>query len=1427
MRQRIRFLIFSLTIALSFTSAVLWHAARFTIVHAVSAADKIDPELLEAVSGNASTRFIAELAETADLSRLTTETPSLEDHTAVLATLQETAQNSQVHALTTLDQLEDSGFVTAVRPLWIINGIAATGNLTAVQALANLPEVSRVRLDVIVEEIGRTDTPTTTLMAAHTAVVTGPVASWGIEKVNAPAAWHGLGIDGSGVTVAIMDTGVDWQHPDLIDNYRGNQGNTVDHSNSWYNAVSPTDTMPIDNIGHGTHVAGTAVGHNGIGIAPGASWIAVNIADPFGFIWESDVHRGFEWLLAPNGNPALAPDVVNNSWGSTVANTLFVDDIAALHASGINVVFSAGNSGPFPGTMGYPAGYPGVLSVGASDEIDEVAWFSSRGPSTETDEQKPWIIAPGWQIWSAQPGGAYGLNSGTSMAVPHVTGAIALLLSANPSLTRTQINQVLAETAVAMAPSHPNDDSGWGRLDVYAATATQATSGQLTGQLLGAGTPLPNKVVTITTLSGAELPFVTDSNGRFTANLQNGSYTLTSNSFGYTQSTVANVVVNNGQTTMRNISVNLLPTGRAEGTVWAVTGYMPLAHAKIEIVDTPITATTDGNGRFDLTLPTGNYELIVSKIGYQQQHAEIFLSSGTFVVQNFYLADAPSVLLVDSGHWYFSSEAASYKETLNTLNYSFDTWTVRNPASDAPTLEDLTPYEAIVWSSPLDSPGYLGINDVITDYLGLGGHLFISGQNLGYFDGVGLNTQIWWYRDLGANFLGKTAVTDTISGHNGSVFSGLNFNLNGGTSSNNQTEPDASTPRLNSFALPAFSYEDGRSAGLTAGYCAPFRLVYLGFGLEGVPEATDRAEILARSFAYFEEPREQIGVELMPSRIDELAIPGEQMVYNIHVLNRSETVTDTVTLSISGADWPTNLVTKTLTLGPCETGQTILTLDVPPDLPPRVVETLRVTAVSSNNPAYTDQLLVQHTSPGDILFVDDDRWYDQTAELTAALDNMELIYDRWDTGHAAIQQRNGPPRELLRQYDFVIWYTGYDWFQPITQAEREALTAYLAQGGRLFLTSQDFLYYHHNSELARNYFGVADYWESLEPTRLIGSDHTAVSPEALSPLALDFTPYQNHGDGIVPASYSQPFFWHDRALPAGTATAGDNWRAVFWGVPFETITPTSQAEVMNRIIGWLSDLGDSSFTVDQRVGQIGEPRTYTITVQQMENGVNNTVWLTNTLPALLQIDTSSITGGASYNSSIRQLTWAGTLSSGSQHIITYQATAPGPLPAGHMFENVLQLRDGRHNLTFTRQATSWVAAPEIATTITAVLNQPIAATIFTYTIGLQNVGLAPSNQISTVVSLPNTFHIVTDTLASTAGEAAVGDRQLYWSGALAVAESVTLTLVLTREMAALPQWVATTSLVDDGVTTPVFFAQWTYLPVYSQFLPTIWHIKDP
>src|SRR5699024_6449973 len=140
----------------------------------------------------------------------------------------------------------------------------------------------------------------------------------------------------------------------------------------------------------------------------------------------STIHNAFQWILEPGGDPSMSPDIVNNSWGSSDPyRTEFLDGVRAWEAAGIIATFSAGNDGPASGTVGSPGSFPEVFSVGATDNNDQVAPFSSRGPVTWTNESgesetyiKPEISAPGVAIYSALPDGRYGLNNGTSMASP-------------------------------------------------------------------------------------------------------------------------------------------------------------------------------------------------------------------------------------------------------------------------------------------------------------------------------------------------------------------------------------------------------------------------------------------------------------------------------------------------------------------------------------------------------------------------------------------------------------------------------------------------------------------------------------------------------------------------------------------------------------------------------------------------------------------------------------------------------------------------------------------------------------------------------------------------------------------------------------------------------------------------------------------------
>ena len=247
----------------------------------------------------------------------------------------------------------------------------------------------------------------------------------------------------------------------------------------------------------GIMVGGDA-GGTAIGVAPDAKWIAVKIFNDAGNATYSGIHAGFQWLLDPDGNDETddAPDVVNNSWGFSLnpgeCLPEFQPDIQALKASGIGVVFSAGNSGPNGATSLSPANYPESFGVGAVDQTRTITSFSARGPSACDGSIFPEIVAPGDGIRTADVtlnGTApdpYATVLGTSFAAPHVAGAMALLLSLDPQLTVAELEGALVQSAVDLGAAGADNVYGYGLLDV-AAAYNRFTTFPLQVSLLGNG----------------------------------------------------------------------------------------------------------------------------------------------------------------------------------------------------------------------------------------------------------------------------------------------------------------------------------------------------------------------------------------------------------------------------------------------------------------------------------------------------------------------------------------------------------------------------------------------------------------------------------------------------------------------------------------------------------------------------------------------------------------------------------------------------------------------------------------------------------------------------------------------------------------------------------------------------------------------------
>lgn len=374
---------------------------------------------------------------------------------ALVTALKDRTQRSQRGLRAELDRLHGLGRIEKLQSFWIFNGFALTADESVIRELAARDDVLEVRFD---DEIPPPPHPSAAGPASGT-------DEWNIAMIHAPETWA-LGFNGAGTVVGSFDTGVDGSHPDLVSRYRG------DDQISWFDPYGE-HASPFDAHGHGTHTTATAVGGNAggsnIGVAPGAKWIAAKAWDDNGIGSLSAFHQIFQWFLAPGGDPDNAPDVVNNSW-SLVAPGCYIEfapDIQAWLVAEIFPAFAAGNAGPSPGSVRSPGNNPEAFAVGATDISDSVASFSSRGPSPCTGSVKPDISAPGVDVRSALPDDQYGVLSGTSMATPHVTGAVAVLRSVNQALSVDELEAILTLGSTDLLEPGPDNAAGEGRLDLF------------------------------------------------------------------------------------------------------------------------------------------------------------------------------------------------------------------------------------------------------------------------------------------------------------------------------------------------------------------------------------------------------------------------------------------------------------------------------------------------------------------------------------------------------------------------------------------------------------------------------------------------------------------------------------------------------------------------------------------------------------------------------------------------------------------------------------------------------------------------------------------------------------------------------------------------------------------------------------------------
>ncbi|MDF1604202.1 S8 family serine peptidase [Nocardioides sp. YIM 152315] len=572
---------------------------------------KIKPKLAQQLDEKGSASFWIRFADRADLSKA----PTIKDRTArgqfVYDRLSKVARDSQADIKALLD-----GEGTSYHAFWATNAIRVQGGS---QQLAE-----ELTTHAEVEALYPTFSYKLPQPKKGENVHSPNAVEWGVANINADDVWSEFGDTGEGIVVGSIDSGTQFDHPALVNQYRGNNGDgTFDHNYNWFDAAGSCGDAPCDNDGHGTHTMGTMVGSDGganqIGVAPGATWITANGCCPSD---QALIDSG-QWMLAPtdlegeNADVSKRPDIINNSWGTELpSNDPFMEDIEEdWAASGIFGSWSNGNNGPSCETSGSPGSRILNYSVGAYDVNNAIAGFSSRGAGQD-GEIKPNISAPGVNVRSSVPGNGYGSASGTSMAAPHLAGTIALLWSAAPSLrgdiegTRALLDgtAVDVDSTTCGGTADDNNVFGEGRLDALALieAAPVGDTGTLAGTVTDAGTGDPLAGATVDVDGEFDRSTTTDADGSYSLRLPTGDYAVSASAFGY-GSEGADASVTTGTTTTQDFALTAAPLVTVRGTVTDGGGHGWPLYAKVTVDGpAPDTWTDPSTGDYSLELPSGS-----------------------------------------------------------------------------------------------------------------------------------------------------------------------------------------------------------------------------------------------------------------------------------------------------------------------------------------------------------------------------------------------------------------------------------------------------------------------------------------------------------------------------------------------------------------------------------------------------------------------------------------------------------------------------------------------------------------------------------------------------------------------------------------------------------------------------------------------------
>ncbi|PKK88869.1 MAG: hypothetical protein CVV64_16930 [Candidatus Wallbacteria bacterium HGW-Wallbacteria-1] len=667
--------------------------------------------------------------------------------------------------------------------------------------------------------------------------------SWGPARIASGRVNQKLGITGSGVRVGIIDTGIDGNHPDF-------KGKIL----KWRDFFDNPSALPVDNNGHGTHVAGIIAGGPRCGVAPGASLIVARVFDPPRRTTAAMIISALQWMADPDGNPETPdqPHIVNCSWGNDVNDDdTLKESISALAARGILVVAEVSDRGG--AGCGSPANFGEVLAVGALTRNDRLSYWTSWGVSPFTYRRKPDMAAPGENIFSCWNNGGYTMKDGPSTSAALVSGVAALTLSASilkngKPLQLQPLREILLSSADKLTDPYVGEKAGKGIADSWESVlragdmATLKVNVTAPARWADCETPI--------TVSIPELELREPAGSTF--QLKPAEWNIRASSFGWVSTTV-NTDVEEADSSL-DLVLEPAPLGELNFQSEGFPGQSP---EWVEIFFEP-SGAAEARGVWNLRnfpqslqAPAGIWNIRISCQGYFPiVFKQIAVEKGSSLSIATSFRALPALLWVDDDRLTPCSDAVA--ESLSRLGMEHHVYEYV-PNNGGPSARFMAQFDTVIWTlgNRLGNVFTQADLEEIEKYIAQGGNFMASGQDLAWY----LGKDALFRKIFQTGLKHDDGLVRTVEGIDSGPLADLRFEIDATEKWQIQFSPDSVYPLpMANSAITLLKYSS--SGNFVPGDAAigveadASRVILLAFGLEGISDPLNRAQLIRSSLKW-------------------------------------------------------------------------------------------------------------------------------------------------------------------------------------------------------------------------------------------------------------------------------------------------------------------------------------------------------------------------------------------------------------------------------------------------------------------------------------------------------------------------------------------------------------------------------------------------